>query len=415
MSIPAETIAIVTVCLASAAGVLIRPWRLPEAIWACAGAGVLVIAGLLAPRDALGAIARGRDVYLFLVGMMLLSELARREGLFDWLAVHAIVWARGSPARLFTLIYGIGVVVTTFLSNDATAVVMTPAVYAAARRAEADPLPALFACAFVASAASFVLPISNPANIVLYGGVTPRLGDWFAAFGLPALLAIVATFLTLRWLERPRLAGACRSGVELEPLSGGGKLALAGIASTAIVLLTASALGWRLGPPTFLAGLGTALPVWLHRPRKIAPTLRHISWSVLPLVAGLFVLVAGLEQSGLIAALAQSLSGSPRPTAAGAGVVVAVAANLVNNLPAGLVASHAIAAAHPPALVTDALLIGVDLGPNLSITGSLATILWLAAIRREGADVSFWHFLRVGMVVMPPALALALAARIALG
>jgi arsenical pump membrane protein len=415
MTISGGNIAIVAICLAATAGVLIRPWRLPEAIWACAGAALLVIAGLLAPRDALAAIARGENVYLFLAGMMLLSELARREGLFDWLAVKAVGWARGSPARLFTLIYGIGVVVTTFLSNDATAVVMTPAVYAAARKAEADPLPALFACALVASAASFVLPISNPANLVLYGGATPRLGDWLAAFGLPALLAISATFLALRWLERSRLAGRCRAEVEAEELRGGGKLALAGIALTAILLLTASALGWRLGLPTFLAGLGTALPVWLRRPREIAPMLRHISWTVLPLVAGLFVLVAGLEGTGLIAVLARSLAGPPDTIAAGAGALAAVTSDIVNNMPAGLIASHTIAAAHPSSVVTGALLIGVDLGPNLSITGSLATILWLAAIRREGADVSFWHFLKVGAVVMPPALVLALGARIALG
>ena len=211
MSIAPGTVATLAICVAAIAGVLVRPWRLPEAIWACGGAMLLVVAGLLAPREALGAILRGGDVYLFLTGMMLLSELARREGLFDWLATHAVGWARGSPARLFTVIYGIGVVVTAFLSNDATAVVLTPAVYAAARKAEADPLPALFACALVANAASFVLPISNPANLVLYGGAMPPLGAWLAAFALPSILAIGATFVMLRWVMRGRIAGACRA------------------------------------------------------------------------------------------------------------------------------------------------------------------------------------------------------------
>jgi arsenical pump membrane protein len=89
-----------------------------------------------------------------------------------------------------------------------------------------------------------------------------------------------------------------------------------------------------------------------------------------------------------------------------------VAANLMNNLPAGLIASTTIAQAHPPKRVLDALLIGVDLGPNLSITGSLATILWLTAIRREGETVGFWRFLRVGALVTPPALLLAIGARL---
>jgi hypothetical protein len=94
-----------------------------------------------------------------------------------------------------------------------------------------------------------------------------------------------------------------------------------------------------------------------------------------------------------------------RGAAAGAGVER-------RQQPAGLVASTTLAHARPPQLVVDALLIGVDLGPNFSITGSLATILWLTALRREGQDVGFWRFLAVGAVVTPPALLLALAARL---
>ena len=103
---------------------------------------------------------------------------------------------------MFALVFGVGTVVTTFLSNDATAVVRTPAVYAAASKARAKPLPLLFACALIANAASFVLPISNPANLVLYGGTTPPLGSWMASFALPSLLSIGATFVLLKWIER---------------------------------------------------------------------------------------------------------------------------------------------------------------------------------------------------------------------
>ncbi len=143
---------------------IVRPFRWPEAIWAAAGAGLLLLLRLLSPGEAFHAAAQGLDVYLFLIGMMLLSEVARREGLFDAVAAMAVNRARGSTARLFGLVYLVGVIVTVFLSNDATAVVLTPAVFAVARKAKADPLPLLFICAFVANAASFVLPISNPAN-----------------------------------------------------------------------------------------------------------------------------------------------------------------------------------------------------------------------------------------------------------
>jgi arsenical pump membrane protein len=99
----------------------------------------------------------------------------------------------------------------------------------------------------------------------------------------------------------------------------------------------------------------------------------------------------------------------------GAGVLVAVGCNLVNNLPAGLVAGRAVEMAQVPDHVRGAVLIGIDLGPNLSVTGSLATILWLAALRREGHSVSAWEFLKLGLLVMPPALVMALAGAFAFG
>lgn len=194
----AATLTIWGICAAATAGVIARPFRWPEAIWAVAGAALLLALGLMPPVAAGAAVAKGIDVYLFLIGMMLLSETAREQGLFDWVAATAAGHARGSTARLFALVYATGIVTTTFLSNDATAVVLTPAVYAAARKARADPLPMLFACALVANAASFVLPISNPANLVLYGGRMPPLGQWFGSFALPSIAAIAVTFVMLR-------------------------------------------------------------------------------------------------------------------------------------------------------------------------------------------------------------------------
>src|SRR3977135_185428 len=128
-------------------GVVARPWNWPEFVWAIAGAAILVMFNLLPWQEAAAAVVGGSDVYLFLIGMMLLSEVARKEGLFDWLAIRAVRHARGSAKRLFLIIYVVGALVTAFLSNDATAVVMTPAVYAATRAAQAAPHPYLFFCA----------------------------------------------------------------------------------------------------------------------------------------------------------------------------------------------------------------------------------------------------------------------------
>ena len=416
MTLTPGDIAIWAIACLTTAGVLIRPFKWPEAVWAVLGALVLVGSGLL-PLD-LGwrAVGKGLDVYLFLIGMMLLSETARREGLFDWIAAFAVNHANRSPKRLFLLIYGVGVVVTAFLSNDATAVVLTPAVFAAAKKAKADPLPYLFICAFVANAASFVLPISNPANLVLYGDHVPSLGPWLASFALPSLLAVLCTYAVLRWSQRAALAAPCDSDVEQPKLSAGGWTALVGLLLTAAVLLTVSALDIQLGAPTCLMGVLTAAFVLICSRASPLPVLKGVSWSVLPLVAGLFVMVEALNRSGLTRALAVLLSAgvsvSENGAAAVSGAALAILSNLMNNLPAGLVASTTLVQAQAPKTVVDALLIGVDLGPNLSITGSLATILWLTAIRREGEDVGFWKFLKVGALAMPPALVFAIGARL---
>jgi arsenical pump membrane protein len=402
------------------AGVILRPFNWPEAIWAVAGAALLVAFRLLSPQDALAGIGKGVDVYLFLTGMMLLSEIARQEGLFDWLAAVAIKRAKGSASRLFLLVYVVGTIVTTFLSNDATAVVLTPAVAAAVKTAKAEePLPYLLICAFIANAASFVLPISNPANLVIYGAHMPPLLQWLPSYLLPSVLSIVVTFLVLRWTQRSALGQMISADVPVPNLSAAGKTAALGIAATSIVLLGASALDIQLGLPTAVAGFLTAAIVLVRERKNPWHTVKDISWGVLPLVAGLFVLVEALDRSGLIAAigafLRQEAAVSQTWAAWGAGVVVALATNLMNNLPAGLVAAGAVQSAQASDTIKRAVLIGVDLGPNLSVTGSLATILWLTALRREGLTVDAWTFLKLGVFVMPPALLFAIGAALTFG
>ena len=401
---------IATWCIAASAvaGVIVRPGKLPEALWAVLAALALVAFSLISWPDAVRAVLKGTDVYLFLIGMMLLAELARHEGLFEWLAALAVNRARGSPTRLFGLVYLVGMIVTILLSNDATAVVLTPAVYAAAKQANAKPLPYLFICAMIANAASFVLPISNPANLVVYGAHMPRLATWLAQFGFASIVSIVITFAVLRFSQRRELKSEIFRDIRMPTLSRGGRLAAAGIGLTAIALLIASGLGWQLGLPTFLAGATTAVAIMILNRLSLSAIAKDISWSVLPLVAGLFVLVEAVEGTGvlkpLITWLPSSAAASPHATALVTGSIVSVLCNLLNNLPLGLIAGTVAGSAQLSSHVTGALLIGVDLGPNLSVTGSLATILWLVALRREGQTVSAWDFLRLGCLVMPPAL-----------
>lgn len=398
-------------------GMLLRPWNVCEALWASGGAALLVLGALISWSQALRAIGRGTDVYLFLAGMMLLAELARSEGLFDWVAAHAVRTAAGSPRRLFGLIYLVGIVVTALLSNDATAVVLTPAVYAAARQARTEALPYLLICAFIANAASFLLPIANPANLVVYASHLPPLGAWLAVFLLPSAAAIAVTFLVLRATQRAALQGEFIREVSVVPLRRAGRLTAAGIGLTVLVLLWASASGRELGAPTLAAAALILASVIVFERRNPWPLLKEVSWSVLPLVAGLFVLVAALGRTGVLAALGTLLAHLARSAGglAGfiAGAAVALAGNAMNNLPVALIAAT-LGAGHRLGAERPSMLIGVDLGPNLSVSGSLATILWLIALRREKVPMNAMRFLKLGVWVMPPALLAALLA-LALG
>jgi len=339
---------------------------------------------------------------------MILAELAREEGVFDWIADVAARHADGSPKRLFLLIYLAGTIVTALLSNDATAVVLTPAVLAVVRKARVEPKPYLLACALIANAASFVLPISNPANLVVFAKTMPPLGRWLDALLLPSIASIAVTFVVLRWMSAPDLTGKIQNLQQPVTLSFEGKLALAGLLIACVALIASSAMGIQLGAPTCGAAIVAMLMVaWRNHsvPLKVA---QGISWTVLPLVAGLFVIMQALETAGMLQLGVRGLEQLAHTSSIVAHLATAFSAGLLsngmNNLPVGLIGGAAVHASHVTAGIAHAVLIGVDLGPNLSVTGSLATILWLIALRREHVEITAWEFLKVGMVSMPLAL-----------
>ena len=407
-----------TIIAISVVLMLIRPRGLPEFYWISGGVLLLLLLHLIDLRLTWNAFGKALDVCFFLIGMMLLCELAREHGVFDWLAAVAVRSARGSCVRLFTLVYLVGTVVTVFLSNDATAVVLTPAILTSVRKAKVQPLPYLFICAFIANAASFLLPISNPANLVVFHNAMPPLGRWLIAFAAPCILSIVTTYVVLRVVYRRELCQTIGHQVDPISLTGNGKLVLASAAAMIVVLLTASALGRNLGLPTCISALAVTAIVCVRERKNPLPLADEISWGTLALVIGLFIMVDAIESVGAMNYTKEFLAWAAHlGLIAGqlvAGFAIGIANNMVNNLPLGLIAGSTLHAAQTSRPITEAVLIGVDLGPNLSITGSLATILWLIALRKEGLDVSLWDFLRVGIIAMPLALLAALGGSIAM-
>lgn len=344
---------------------------------------------------------------------MVLAAFAQRDGMFDWIADRAVRIAGRSRFRLFALVYGAGIVTTAFLSNDATIVALTPAVVQALARYDAPPLPYVVACALVANAASFVLPISNPSNLLVFASGMPSLGLWLDMFALPSLAAIGVTFGVLAWRFAHDLRGTA-ARIEATGSAAPTRTGVALVAGSALLLVVVSAREGPLGLTTFLCAAVTWAYAVCRRRADALPLLREVSWPVIALTAGLFVVIAVVDAAGGLAAAHAALAWCARLTspwsALAAGFVATAAANLANNLPAALLAGQTLPPLHPSRSLAGAVLVGINLGPNLTAHGSLATILWLSILRRHAIALRKREFLAIGLLAGPPALIAALLA-----
>jgi arsenical pump membrane protein len=203
-----KTLLISLIAILTLIGIMLRPFKWNEAMIAMAGAGILLIVGLINPLDALTVLLNDWNIFLFFLGMMALSALAEAAGLFDWLAAQAARLAGGSSRRLLLNIFLLGSVISMVLSNDATALILTPIVYTLVTRLRLPVLPFLFACTFIADTASFLLPVSNPINIIVLTTFHLDLWTFLRLLFLPGLLVICINIVVFFFLYRQQLKGS---------------------------------------------------------------------------------------------------------------------------------------------------------------------------------------------------------------
>jgi arsenical pump membrane protein len=401
----------VAILVVTLALVLTRPKDVGEAWWAVLG-GVLTLAlGLVSLWDAWEIVLETQDALVLLVGMMALSAVAEKAGFFDWAASLA---ARAGGGRVF-LLYGfvflVGTLVTATLSLDATAIVLTPIVYGMVVRLRLSPLPFMFACVYTANTASLFLPISNLTGLLAYN----KFDLSFIRFGLvmfiPATLAVLANFLIFARLFRNDLRGS----YEDKSLSfvvedrGFFRTATAGIAGALAAFFVAPFFGVPIG----LVALAAAAVVVLVSRLRGWVTLREvansISWGIIALVVGLFVVVRGVENVGL-ADLAQRAFAAGAPGESllqilGITVGSALGSNLINNVPMVVLALGAvgplISGGTLDASTVYAIVVGTSIGPNLTTVGSLATLIWLSITRDKGLDVTAKDYMKIGAISTP--------------
>ena len=172
--------------------VLAHPWGLSRAWWAALGGGAVLITGLVSPLEAVNMLSETADPLALLVGMMCLSALADKAGLFDWAASLAIRAGGGRARRLFAVVFVFGSLVSAVLSLDATAILLTPIVYGAVCRLGLKPLPFMFACVYAANTASLFLPVSNLTNLLAHDAFSLGFARYTVIMVLPATLAVLS-------------------------------------------------------------------------------------------------------------------------------------------------------------------------------------------------------------------------------
>jgi len=399
--------------VATLIAIVTRPRRIGEAWSAAAGAVLMLLTASVSLGSALAAIGAEWNLFLFFFGLMLTAAVADMAGFFDWAASLAAAAARGSGRRLLFNVFVLGAVITTFLSNDATAIILTPVVYSITTRLRLRVMPYLFAVTFVANAASMTLPISNPINVLTGDQLRAPLAMYeshLLAASIASIGISLAIFMAVFWRTtgrrfdfnwRSAIAAATADRTFF-------RLVIAGLGLLALAYVIGSALLLPLGVIA-VAGGGGLLALATARHRVSREHLRaHVSPALFVYIAALFVLVRGVQDAGFTAAL---VSGAVAHATDSASAVVAgllgsaVTSNLVNNLPGILIfLSGAQAGGVPADLRTPFLfgaLAGADLGPNLTPVGALSTMLWLVIVRRRGVEVSAWDFLRLGALVAP--------------
>lgn len=401
--------------------IIFRPKRINEAIAALGGAVLMVVFGVVGPDDALGVLVEKWDVFFFFLGLMTIAVVAESAGFFEWAATMAGIQARGSGLRLFINVFLLGTIISTFFSNDATALILTPVVYSLVTRLRLNPLPFMFACTFIADTASFVLPVSNPINILVLGQFPAGLPDFLKHLLLPSLICVGLNLLFFILIFRKDLPKVFEGNRLEKPEQA---IPDPAFFRYTVVCLGLVAVGYVVAslvhlPLSFIALGGGALLLGggLAMRRLTPPKLAtEISWPLFGFIAGMFIVVRGVENIGVTAELGRLIIGTAGDnlfllvlfTTFG----VAIGANLINNVPMTLVMLSAIgqqAATLSPQLhqgVVFSTIFGADLGPNLTTVGSLATVLWLVILRRKGLEVSSVQYFKVGILVTPVMLGL---------
>ena len=388
---------------ATLAAAVTRP-RVPEWVVAGGSAVLLVALGAISLTGARHALGDLGPTAGFLAALLVLAEGCRREGVFEAIGRSMAEVSAGVPSRLLGLTFVAATSVTAVLGLDATVVLLTPVVFVTAARLRVSPKPHSYACTHLANSASLLLVVSNLTNLLAFRASGLSFTHFASLMALPWLVAIAVEWLVLRRFFAAELTAPAQTAPEPEQA--------ARLPVFALTVLGLTLAGFALSSPLAIA------PVWFAVAGAVAitlPALRRLSAfaavaraaepGFLVFVLALGVIVACAGEHGLHSAVASVLpGGSSLPDLLAITAISAALANLVNNLPATLILTPVSAALGTGPVL--AMLVGVNVGPNLTYAGSLATLLWRRVLRAQGSDTDLGEFTRLGLLTVPAGLLL---------
>lgn len=393
--------------------IVFKPKGITEGTAGALGALLMIISGLVNLTDVADILRDTGGILIMLFAMMVISIIVDEAGFFHWMAAHSLRLAKGNGRRLFFNTFIMGTIVTTVISNDATALIITPIVYSFVSALGINPIPFLLVCTFIADTASLSLPVSNLTNLLVYDQLGLSFMPYVSAMLLPTITAVIVNYVVFRLVFAKKIP----KKYDIEDLPNPDSFIrnrpffIAASVGLIIIILGYVVGSWMGVSLAYIAVFGALALMCVGKYYKQInekKVFSQVSWSVLVFVVGMFIVVRGIQKTGLPVMAAGWLLDHSGDSMLKAIIYTslgtAIGSNILNNVPMDMMMISVLKSMTNTQWVEPlaySVILGAGLGPNLTVIGSLATMLWLGTIRRKGVNITTAYYLKIGILTAP--------------